>query len=137
MCDPVIAETAVPASRTAPTDAELIEGSLDDPERFAVVFDRHAAEIFRYAAGRLGPDAADDVTAETFLTAFRKRGSYDLSRNDARPWLYGIVIRWIREHRRTERRHYEGLARLPVPRPAEAFEDAAPTGCPPGRCFRR
>jgi RNA polymerase sigma factor (sigma-70 family) len=125
MCHPVTAQTTAPVSRQAPTDAVLIEASLHDPARFAAIFDRHADEIYRYTAARLGPDAADDVTAETFLTAYRKRGSYDLSRDDARPWLYGIATRWVREHRRTERRHYEGLARLPVPRHAEAFEDAA------------
>jgi RNA polymerase sigma-70 factor (ECF subfamily) len=125
MCDPVTAQTAAPVSRTVPTDAAIIEASRHDPAQFAAVFDRHADEIHRYVAGRLGPDAADDVTAETFLTAFRKRGSYDLGRDDARPWLYGIATRWIREHRRTERRHYEGLVRLPVPRHADAFDEAA------------
>jgi RNA polymerase sigma-70 factor (ECF subfamily) len=125
MCNPLTAEAAALASRLSPTDAALIKASLDDPARFAAVFDRHADEIYRYAAGRLGPDAADDVTAETFLTAFRKRGSFDLGRDDARPWLYGIATRWISEHRRTEHRHYEGLARLPAPQPTEAFEEAA------------
>jgi RNA polymerase sigma-70 factor, ECF subfamily len=122
--DPVTADTAAEASRLTPSDSALIEASLRDPARFAAVFDRHSDEIYRYAAGRLGPDAADDVTAETFLTAFRKRGTYDLGRSDARPWLYGIATNWIREHRRIERRHYEGLTRLPVPRHAEAFDEA-------------
>lgn len=125
MCDPVTAHPAAPAARLAPTDAAVIEASLHDPARFAAVFDRHADEIFRYAAGRLGPDAADDVTAETFLTAFRKRESYDLGRADARPWLYGIATRWIGEHRRIERRRYEGLSRLPAAPAAEAFDEAA------------
>ena len=125
MCDRVTAGIAAQVSRVAPTDAALIEASLHDPARFAAVFDRHADEIHRYATGRVGPDAADDVTAETFLTAFRKRGSYDLGRDDARPWLYGIATRWIREHRRTEHRYYEGVARLPVPLQPEAFEEAA------------
>jgi RNA polymerase sigma-70 factor (ECF subfamily) len=125
MCDPVTAQTEAPVSRMVPTDAAIIEASQHDPAQFAAVFDRHADEIYRYTAGRLGPDAADDVTAETFLTAFRKRGSYDLGRDDARPWLYGIATLRIREHRRTERRRYEGLARLPVPGHAEAFDEAA------------
>jgi hypothetical protein len=33
---------------------------------------------------RLGPDAADDIVAETFLLAFRRRESHDLARDDAR-----------------------------------------------------
>jgi hypothetical protein len=65
MCGPVTAQPAVPVTRLAPTDAAIIKASLRDPAQFAAVFDRHANEIFRYAAGRLGTDAADDVTAET------------------------------------------------------------------------
>ncbi|MEU0565836.1 hypothetical protein ABZ297_10645 [Nonomuraea sp. NPDC005983] len=60
------------------TDAALIEESMADPERFACLFDRYADEIHRYATRRLGQQnvsAADDVTAETFLAAFRKRSA--------------------------------------------------------------
>jgi RNA polymerase sigma-70 factor (ECF subfamily) len=106
------------------TDAALIEMSLTAPETFAAVFDRHASEIHRYVAARLGPDAADDVTAETFLTAFRKRASYDWDRAEARPWLYGIATNLIGEHRRAERRRLRVLARVPAPGPPESFEDA-------------
>ena len=35
-------------------DAAVIEQSWCDPERFATLFDRHADEIHRYAARRLG-----------------------------------------------------------------------------------
>ena len=73
------------------TDALLIERSRRDPGCFAVIFDRHAEEILRYAHARLGPDLAEDVTAETFLAAFRHRDRYDTNRPDARPWLYGIA----------------------------------------------
>lgn len=123
MCHPVTARTAVPAQWPTATDAALIEQSLRDPEHFASLFDRHATEIHRYAAGRLGPDLADDITAETFLTAFRKRDRYDLDRDDALPWLYGIATRWISEHRRAEQRRYRNLARMPVPAPPAPFEE--------------
>jgi hypothetical protein len=75
----------------AGTDAEVIAGSLEEPERFAMIFDRHADEIHRYAARRLGQQPAADVVSEVFLAAFRNRGRYELSRADARPWLYGIA----------------------------------------------
>ena len=65
------------------TDALLIERSRRDPGCFAVIFDRHAEEILRYAHARLGPDLAEDVTAETFLAAFRHRDRYDTSRPPA------------------------------------------------------
>lgn len=121
----VLAETAVSPQCPHATDAELIRLSLGDPERFAALFDRHAAGIRRYALGRLGTDIADDITAETFLAAFRKRGSYDLARDDARPWLYGIATLAISEHRRAELRRYHRLAAAPVPEQPEPFEDAA------------
>jgi RNA polymerase sigma factor (sigma-70 family) len=92
----------VPVRAAAPDDAAVIERSLDEPERFAVLFDRHAPYIHRYVARRLGGDVADDVVAETFLTAFGKRGTYDLGRPDARPWLYGIATNLIGTHRRAE-----------------------------------
>src|SRR5579862_9535181 len=71
-------------------DAALIRRSGQEPEAFAALYDRHAAPIYRFAARRLGPDAAEDILAETFLAAFRRRETYDLTRADARPWLYGI-----------------------------------------------
>ncbi|WP_328709527.1 RNA polymerase sigma factor [Microbispora hainanensis] len=91
----------------------MIEASLTAPERFAGVFDRHADEIHAYAGRRLGPEHADDVTAETFLVAFRKWHRYDASRPDARPWLYGIAANLISGHRRSEIRRLRALARAP------------------------
>lgn len=87
-------------------DAEIIERSWLDPEQFAVLFDRHAPLIHRYAARRIGREAADDVVAETFLAAFRNRRRYDRDHPDARPWLYGIATRLVGQHRREEQRQY-------------------------------
>lgn len=106
-----------------PSDAELIGLSLDEPARFAAVFDRHAGEIARYVHARLGPDLAEDVTAETFLAAFRNRGRYDITRPDARPWLYGIAIRQIGTHRRAEARYRRLTASALPERDAEDFGD--------------
>jgi DNA-directed RNA polymerase specialized sigma24 family protein len=52
---------------------------LDEPERFAEVFDRYYAEIHGYVSRRLGPSLADDVASETFLIAFDRRRRYDLA----------------------------------------------------------
>jgi RNA polymerase sigma factor (sigma-70 family) len=109
--------------RDAPSDAELIERSRRDPGCFAGIFDRHGEEILRYAHARLGPDLAEDITAETFLAAFRRRDSYDTSRADARPWLYGIAVRLIGKHRRAEARYRRMLQSVPADRFAEDFGD--------------
>lgn len=103
------------------TDADLIERSRRDPGCFAAIFDRHAEEILRYAHARLGPDLAEDVTAETFLAAFRHRDRYDAARPDARPWLYGIAVRQIGRHRRASARHLRLLRSAPAELVAEDF----------------
>jgi RNA polymerase sigma factor (sigma-70 family) len=92
-------------------DARLIERSERHPEAFAGLYDRHAPSIHRYVARRLGDQAADDVVAETFLAAFRRRDRYDPARPDARPWLYGIAANLIGKHRRAETRMLRALAR--------------------------
>jgi RNA polymerase sigma factor (sigma-70 family) len=91
---------------SAADDAAVIESSWLEPERFAVLFDRHAPHIHRYLARRAGRQVADDLVAETFLTAFAKRDRYDLGYSDARPWLYGIATNLVGQHRRDEVRQY-------------------------------
>ena len=93
-------------TRLASDDAAVIEASRTEPDRFASLFDRHAPHIHRYLARRVGPQAADDLVAETFLVAFRKRADYDPRFRDARPWLYGIATNLVGQHRRQEVRQF-------------------------------
>jgi RNA polymerase sigma factor (sigma-70 family) len=106
------------------TDAALIAASRTDPERFAALFRRHAPAILRYTVRRLGQDPAEDIVAETFLVAFRRRAAYDAARPDARPWLYGIATNLIRRHRRAEVRALRALARGGIDPVTEPFTDA-------------
>jgi len=105
-------------------DAELIRRSWSEPERFAHLVDRHAARIHRYIAQRLGPDTADDLMAETFLVAFRRRNRYDLARSQALPWLYGIATNLVARHRAAEVKQYRLLERLGPREVAEEATDA-------------
>jgi RNA polymerase sigma-70 factor (ECF subfamily) len=99
-------------------------GVLDDTEGFAVVFDTYFGEIHAYVAHRLGPDHAEDIVAETFLTAFRKRGHYDPSRAGVRAWLYGIATNLIGKHRRLEARTLRALGRCGPETDAPGHEDS-------------
>jgi RNA polymerase sigma factor (sigma-70 family) len=105
------------------SDAAVIDASRERPEAFAQLYDRHAAQIHRYAARRLGDGAAEDITAETFLAAFRTRGRFDTDRLSARPWLYGIAANLIGRHRRSEVRGLRALARTGVDPVAETWSD--------------
>ncbi|MEU1164858.1 RNA polymerase sigma factor [Streptomyces sp. NPDC090075] len=100
-----------PSTTRTEDDAEIVAQSLEQPELFALLYDRYAPDIHRYAARRLGDSAADDIAADTFLTAFRIRSRYDLTRPNARPWLYGIAGNLIGRQRRTEVRALKALAR--------------------------
>ena len=110
---------------TQASDADLIARSLAEPDLFTAVFDRHSAEILRYVYARLGPDLAEDVTAETFLAAFGCRDRYDGAWSDARPWLYGIAVRQISRHRRVEARRLRLLRSALADVPAEDHSDRA------------
>jgi RNA polymerase sigma factor (sigma-70 family) len=112
-------------SAEAISDGDLIERSVADPACFAVIFDRHADEILRYAHARLGPDLAEDVVAETFLAAFSRRDRYDTARADARPWLYGIAVRQIGRHRRAGARQLRLLRSIPAEPAGEDLDGRA------------
>jgi RNA polymerase sigma factor (sigma-70 family) len=86
------------------SDAVLIEQSLERPQAFASIFDRHFDAVHGYARRRLGRSLAGEVASETFTRAFDRRASFDRSRVDARPWLFGIAANLMRRHWRTERR---------------------------------
>jgi len=101
------------------TDGEAIAKSGSDPAAFVELYDRHAPTIHRYASRRLGVSQADDIMSETFLVAFERRASYDVSVADARPWLLGIATRLMHKHARLEARAWRGLV-------ADSAASAAP-----------
>ncbi|GAA3236954.1 RNA polymerase sigma factor [Actinocorallia longicatena] len=105
------------------TDAQLVAGFREDPGRFTEVYDRYFHDVHRYVAGRLDVQEADDLAAETFLTAFRLRDRFDPARGGLRPWLFGIATHLVARHRRKETRHYRALARTGVAPPEDGHEN--------------
>jgi RNA polymerase sigma-70 factor (ECF subfamily) len=105
------------------TDADAIHASRARAAAFEVIFDRHFGAIHAYVSRRAGPDLADELAAEAFAIAFRKRSRYDASRPDARPWLYGIAANLLARRRRTEERELRAYART-------GLDPAAPDHAP-------
>lgn len=69
----------------------------------AELFDAHAQAVRRYLVRRLGTDAdplstADDLTAEVFLVAWRRRS--DVPAGAELPWLYAVARRVLANYRR-------------------------------------
>ena len=104
-------------------DAAVIEQSWAEPERFEEVFRRYFGQIHRYLAARVGGRTADDLAAEVFTIAFAQRQRYDLARDCARPWLYGIATNLVGTYRRREQRRYRALARMDADGVAPSDED--------------
>ncbi|WNV84475.1 RNA polymerase sigma factor [Umezawaea sp. Da 62-37] len=90
---------------------------------FAALFDAYARALHGYLAGRVGVDVADDLVAETFLVALRRRASYDPAQAPVRGWLYGIATNLVRNHIRAEVRGYRASARVFALREAGADHD--------------
>jgi RNA polymerase sigma factor (sigma-70 family) len=93
------------------TDAVVIGRSFRTPKAFGEVFDRHWDSVYRYCRSRAG-DAGEDLAAETFRLAFDRRGTYELDRADAGPWLLGLANNLIRNHLRGCDRGRRAVGRL-------------------------
>jgi RNA polymerase sigma factor (sigma-70 family) len=103
-------------------DSDAISSSVASPGDFATIFDRHFDAVYGYLQRRLGRDLADELAAETFLVAFDGRSRYDVSRPDARPWLFGIATNLLHRHRRHELRELRAYARSANDPVLDAFE---------------
>lgn len=104
-------------------DADCIEASLESPDRFSELYDRHAPMVFRYVRSRLGPDS-DDAVGDTFAEAFRQRERFDPRRGaSAGPWLLGIATHVIERRRADERRWLRRAGTHDVPA-GDATDDA-------------
>ena len=60
-------------------------------DRFAALYDQHYPAVLRYAARRIGVEAARDIAAETFLTAWRLLDR--VPSEQPLPWLYATALR--------------------------------------------
>ncbi len=109
-------------------DSAAIHESLRQPEQFAVLYDRYAIVLHRYAGRRAGDDAADDLVAATFLAAFGARRRYDLTCASARPWLFGILTKEIARRHRTEKARLRALERAWSDRSADGLAEQVADG---------
>ena len=71
-------------------------------ERVDAIVEAHAVDVHRYLRRRLAGSAdpvfdADDLTAEVFVVAWRRRADIP---DEALPWLYGVARRVLANHRR-------------------------------------
>lgn len=98
------------------TDAELLIASRAEPEAFGELYRRHAEDVLRYLARRtLDPEAAAELTAETFAEAFASRANYRDQGVDGVAWLYGIARHRLGRFFRTGRVDAAARRKLGMP----------------------
>lgn len=107
-----------------PQPAPTVAG-LATPEEVRAAYGLHGAEIYRFALRGLGdPGAAQDVTQETFLKAWRFSDRYDAALSSLRGWLFGIARTTMIDHVRAERvRPWQGALLDPTTLGTDAGED--------------
>ena len=72
-------------------------------DRFKALYEQHYPAVLRYAARRVGAEAARDIAAETFTIAWRRLGQ--VPTGQPLPWLYATARRCLaNELRRRGRR---------------------------------
>ncbi len=74
----------------------------EDPRAaFTVLYEAHYIPVLRYALREVAGDAAHDVVAETFMTAWRRLSDVP---DPPLPWLLGVARRVVANRRRGETR---------------------------------
>jgi RNA polymerase sigma-70 factor, ECF subfamily len=93
--------------------------SVREPTAFDAFYREHAAGVLRYFARRtLDPEAAADLTAETFARAYQHRGQFRGSTDqEAGGWLYTIAQRQLLQYQRRGEVEKKALRRLGIQEP--------------------
>ncbi len=93
----------------------------DDRVRFAALFNAHYGRVHAFAERRVGRDLADEVTAETFLVAWRR---LDVVPPEPLPWLYGVARNVVLRQLHVSARHDVTRELLARERPViERYDD--------------
>jgi RNA polymerase sigma factor (sigma-70 family) len=110
-------------------DGNQATGAVAALGDFDAVFREHFAPVYQFIARRVGQALAEDLAAEVFATAYRRRAAYQPGLGSPRSWLYGIAANVVRKHWRDEQQLLELDARLARdslgPLPVAEFADAS------------
>jgi RNA polymerase sigma-70 factor (ECF subfamily) len=80
-----------------------------DRSKFESLYETNFDAVLAYALSRSDADTAKDVTADTFLVAWRRLPDVP---DDARPWLIGVARKVLADHRRSATRRDALAVRL-------------------------
>ncbi len=90
----------------------------DPVKAFEALFAAHYSGVHAYVIRRVPLAHAEDVLAETFLVAWRRRAEVP---QDALPWLLGVARRVVANQLRSDRRRGALAGRLRAASPGASF----------------
>jgi RNA polymerase sigma-70 factor, ECF subfamily len=102
---------------------DSVDAASNSADAIGGLYESHAAAVHGYALRRSDRDTADEVTAQVFLVAWRRRAEVP---EEALPWLYGVARRALADQRRgASRRSKLGqrLRSVAIEEPAELVLD--------------
>jgi RNA polymerase sigma factor (sigma-70 family) len=106
--------------------APAIEAPSDAQVAFEALYRSSRDDVYAYVAGMLRDrSAAEDVTAQAFERAFRRRASFKPERGTHRAWLFGIARNAALDELRRRGRHTELTTEPEDAAAAGAHEEAA------------
>ena len=107
----------------------------DLPPGLAQIYEQHFDFVWRNAR-RLGvPEAsADDVAQDVFVIVQRRMADYD-GRGSLKAWIFGILVRVVRDHRRSFRR--KGARQVPLDQAMQSVSSALEPGPSPVEAAER
>ena len=108
-------------------DEHVVVAGLGDEQQVHAAYLQHGPELYRFVLRGLGDaGAAQDVTQETFLKAWRAADRYDPTLSSLRVWPFGIARNTMIDHARARQvRPWQGLLADPptIQAAADPLED--------------
>ena len=86
-------------------DRKLVESAKENPQEFAVLYDKYVEQIYKYVFRRVqDKEQTEDLVSQTFFDALEHLESYEFRGYAFSAWLYKIahnnVLKWYREKTR-------------------------------------
>jgi RNA polymerase sigma-70 factor (ECF subfamily) len=120
-----VERTAEIAGLLDPATRSLLAARAGDQAAASSFVRTTQAEVWRFVAALTGREAADDLTQDTYLRAFRALPDFE-GRSTARTWLLGIARRVCADHIRALTRLRRLDARLAAqPQPTHVPDQAS------------
>lgn len=98
-------------------DQKLVQDAQQDPQGFAVLYDKYFDQIYRYVYRRVSDkEMVNDLVSQTFYDALAHIKSFEWRGYPFSSWLYKIahnnVLKWYREHSKAQKVSLDDIGEL-------------------------